>query len=138
MPLRLEIFVTMCKCCNQIILSNLFSCNCLVRLEYVVPVVCLLIFYHILYFEIIQFAGGMRNNDVSPAVGVEKKCESAVREKYPATCENLLSSQRYCIKQSAELQNDLAPKYANYCRYSESVPLLYGERISQCLSTSFS
>lgn len=77
----------------------------------------------------------MRNNDFSPADD-EKKCESAVREKYLATCENLLSSQP--VKQSTELQNGLAHKCANYCRYSESVPLLYGERISQCLSTSFS
>ncbi|XP_011701734.1 PREDICTED: monocarboxylate transporter 10-like, partial [Wasmannia auropunctata] len=88
--------------------------------------------------------GKMGNNNFSQAITVEQKCESAVQEKYSAMCKTPPPpSQRYYIKHSAELQNGFAHnsyqyKYANCCRYSESVPLLYGERISRCPSASFS
>ncbi|KYN03577.1 PREDICTED: monocarboxylate transporter 10 isoform X1 [Cyphomyrmex costatus] len=87
--------------------------------------------------------GRTKNNDFSPAIIVEQTCESAVQEKYSTMCKSLPLSQSYGIKQPVELQNGLAHnsyqyKYANYCRYSESEPLLYRERISRHPSTSFS
>lgn len=124
--------------CSMIMLSNLLSCNVFSQIK--ICLCRLLIFNHILYFEIVKFIGKMRSNGFSPTFSVEQKCESAVQEKY-TMCKSLQPSHR--IIQSTELENGLAHnsyehKYAKYCRYSESVPLLYGERISRCSSTSFS
>ncbi|XP_011051927.1 PREDICTED: monocarboxylate transporter 10 isoform X1 [Acromyrmex echinatior] len=76
----------------------------------------------------------MKNSDFSPASIVEQTCESAMQEKYSTMCKSLPSSQCYCVKQLVKLQNCSAcnsyqHKYANYCRYSESEPLLHREKI---------
>ncbi|KAL0116712.1 hypothetical protein PUN28_009964 [Cardiocondyla obscurior] len=79
--------------------------------------------------------GEVKDNGFLSTAIVEKKCElAALKEKY---CVNSSLSQHNRVKQSAELQNGWSHKYANCCKYSESVPLLYGEKISRCLSTSF-
>ncbi|KAG5322981.1 MOT10 protein, partial [Pseudoatta argentina] len=77
--------------------------------------------------------GRMKNSDFSPASIVEQTCESAMQEKYSTMCKSL-PSQCYCVKQPVKLQNCSARnsyqhKYANYCRYSESEPLLHREKI---------
>lgn len=72
------------------------------------------------------------NSDFSSMAIVKRKCESMMQEKYHATWRNLPLSHNHCVKQ-AELQDGLEysncceHEYANNCRYSESVPLLYKE-----------
>ncbi|XP_036147224.1 monocarboxylate transporter 10 [Monomorium pharaonis] len=58
---------------------------------------------------------------------IEQKYKFSVQERNNTTWKNSLSQSHY-VKQQADLQNSLARKNnASYCRYSESVPLLYKE-----------
>ncbi|XP_018314469.1 monocarboxylate transporter 10 isoform X1 [Mycetomoellerius zeteki] len=82
----------------------------------------------------------MKNSDFSPAVIIEQTCKSGVQEKYSTMCKSLPPSRQcYRVKQPVKLQNCSAcNSYSNYCRYLESEPLLYGERISRCPNINFS